>query len=80
MGVFNAKQQFLRLGVQSFQPLGLWPIDRDQGSLGATGSQPTKTPLPTNPSGFYTQRASSGPTTGSGFNPRADKQMRPNKV
>lgn len=57
MGVFNLQAKMVRLGAQSFQPLGSWPITSDSGSRGASGSaQPPVVPV--NVSGYYSLRPS----------------------
>lgn len=60
MGVFNSQAKMVRLGAQTFQPLGSWPVTREGGSFGASGSaQPPVVPV--NVQGFYTKRVSTMP-------------------
>jgi hypothetical protein len=62
MSIFSIVGKHIRLGSQSFQPLGMWPVTSDAGGRGSTGSaQPAV--VPTNVQGYYTRRASVTPFT-----------------
>lgn len=61
MGIFTTYGKYIRLGAQSFQPLGSWPVTNDAGGRGASGSSQPAATVPTNVSGFYTKRVSTTP-------------------
>lgn len=45
-----------RLGASTFQPLGSWPVSRNSGGFGFSGSAQPPTGVPTNVQGYYTLR------------------------
>lgn len=72
MGVFNLQARMTRLGSQTFQPLGVWPIAREGGSFGASGSVQPAVAL-TGASQSYARRAS----TASDIEPLRGDSLRP---
>lgn len=63
MSWLQAKRNRFRtaLGSQNFQPLGTWPIDREGGSFGMTGSGVGAVLVPTNIQGLYSERVYTRP-------------------
>lgn len=61
MSVLSPFGKNVRLGAQTFQPLGSWPVTNDGGGRGSSGSAQPAVTVPTNVQGYYTKRVSTTP-------------------
>jgi hypothetical protein len=56
MSIFAQYGKYIRLGAQTFQPLGSWPVTQTVGGRGSTGAAQPAVTVPTNVQGFYSKR------------------------
>lgn len=77
MSIFTQYGKYIRLGAQTFQPLGSWPVTQTSGGRGSTGTAQPVVTVPTNVQGYYTKRVSTAPPQQS--DQREDAVPRPGK-
>jgi len=61
MSIFTQYGRYIRLGAQTFQPLGSWPVTQTGGGRGSTGTAQPVVTVPTNVQGYYTRRQTTAP-------------------
>ena len=80
MSIFTQYGKYIRLGAQTFQPLGSWPVTQTSGGRGSTGTAQPVVTVPTNVQGYYTKRVSTAPPQQSDqSDQREDAVPRPGK-
>lgn len=61
MSILTPTGKSVRLGAQTFQPLGSWPVTQTGGGRGSTGTAQPAVTVPTNVQGYYTRRTTTTP-------------------
>ena len=67
MSIFVRGGKNIRLGSQTFQPLGMWPVTNVSGGRGSSGASAQPEAVPMNVSGYYTKRVKETTVSPSGI-------------